>query len=113
MKDDSLDTIEYDDRNDFTNIPSRKSFLSLLNGYVNAENYKTLLQDLALYCQSPTVFIDFYDRSSNNTRKMIQTKEDLTFAMEQLMYYHLNEDDGTIDDTMVLNLFVTGPQYDL
>ena len=44
---------------------------------------------------------------------MIQTKEDLTFAMEQLMYYHLNEDDGTIDDTMVLNLFVTGPQYDL
>ena len=112
-EDDSLDTIEYDDRNDFTNIPSRKSFLSLLNGYVNTENYKTLLQDLALYCQSPTVFIDFYDRSSNNTRKMIQTKEDLTFAMEQLMYYHLNEDDGTIDDTMVLNLFVTGPQYDL
>ena len=68
-----------------------------------------LLKDMALYCQSRKVWIDWYDEFHDNLRRMIEKREDLLLAVEQLLYYHVNERGGTRDDdTLVLKLYVTG-----
>ena len=105
---------EYDSAADNSEFPARKSFLSLAHGYASEENYQMLLKDMALYCQSRKVWIDWYDEFHDNLRRMIEKREDLLLAIEQLLYYHVNERGGTRDDdTLVLKLYVTGPDYDI
>ena len=105
---------EYDSAADNSEFPVRKSFLSLAHGYASEENYQMLLKDMALYCQSRKVWIDWYDEFHDNLRRMIEKREDLLLAIEQLLYYHVNERGGTRDDdTLVLKLYVTGPDYDI
>jgi hypothetical protein len=88
------------------------TFLSIANGHVNEGNYRNLLKDMALYCQSPRVWVDWYDINNNYLRRLINAPSDLILAIKQTVGHRLNSHSNTADDAIVLDLFVTGQEYD-